>query len=467
MKNFISQINEEFIKKRNHSSNHERASKSSPCRLSSCAVISQEPPHGINSKDPLKGFVFDNDNKTFYKDVLGNDGKLHKLSIGKYFSLQNNGFIKKNDEGAEVWKAFVVNPTIIESISQETTKQKTVIDLVEEKEAARLKRKRWKEEQKQREISSYDPQLTFLKMQEKKDKNWARRNSTKRHKIRFCWIGGGKFVIVEDKLQLMKERKAKCPGMGWLNRVGDVCGHVLKEKVCKQTCGLRCCNDPYCVEHKQLHARLRLENFGIKSKTLFHYVLGFPWEDITKEGIRKKWKVGKDWFKIMKKLSPKGGENWGKALYVFDLERRPNNKIYPHFHVGNLPVGNVVEFQKMAHAVSKIIEEKHGVKIVFEVKGYRPIKSLFNYFAKRISGQFGHKSKGTEDSFASLMSDEQYFDIFYGSPHLRSSLGWPASKLANSLVKSVFNDPPTCPICGVTTLFSNRLSDDLNNEFPP
>lgn len=280
------------------------------------------------------------------------------------------------------------------------------------------------------------------------EKPWCRKQSTPRFKISL-YDG---FVIIEDKLDLLRQRIGGCPSMGYASWVCDSCGQIAKHSAYRLTCCCRYCPDLDCTENRRLHSLLRLRSFGVKASKLLHFEIGFPHvEEITKEEVKKLRQSANFWMKEMEKLgSPI------KALRILDILKKGQG-YYLHFHFASLPVGDVRKFGQNCHLAREKVMGELQTSFIVRIEGYKPRKSLYDYFSKRMAGMFGHKKKGTAHTFSTMMSLEQYFEVFFKSKHLWNSLGWKAKPDSN-LVTTVLNKPKACPHCShnTFTLVSNR-----------
>lgn len=276
---------------------------------------------------------------------------------------------------------------------------------------------------------------------------WCKKRSTPRYKLSL--LNG--IVIIEDKLDLFKQRIEECPKMGFASWVCDSCGQIAKHSAYRLTCCVRYCDDPACIENRKQHALLRLRSFNVRAPKLLHFEMGFAHvEEITKEEVKKLRRAVDLWMKEMEKLgSPI------KALRIFDILKKGEG-YYLHFHFASLPVGDVRKFGQNCHLARKKVMGELQLPFVVRIEGYRPLRSLYGYFSKRMAGMFGHKAKGSDETFSSMMGLEQYYDVFFRSKHLWNSLGWKAKPDSN-LVNLVLSKPQTCLHCSHNTfsLISN------------
>jgi hypothetical protein len=206
-----------------------------------------------------------------------------------------------------------------------------------------------------------------------------------------------------------------------------------------------------------------LKSFKIKSPNLYHFEIGFEHiSDLDDKTVKVLRRAVDLWMKEMKRLGTPV-----RALRVFDMLKKSSG-YYLHFHFASLPVGDVRKFGQNCHLARENMISKGQTPFIVRIEGYRPKKAIFDYFSKRMAGTFGHECKGTAQTFSDMMSLEQYFEVFFRSKHLYSSLGWKALPDSN-LVRIVLSCPKICPHCSHNTfsLISNDYLGEQDHPPPP
>ncbi len=180
-------------------------------------------------------------------------------------------------------------------------------------------------------------------------------------------------------LENLKVRMASCNAKANLHIhcANEECGHTETKKVVLH-CFVR--YSDCCYRSRFVKAKKRLQSFNIHSSRLIHLTVGFP----TMPEFHKKDKVVQQ--KLLQKfhrMCKKAGIEL-KGIRVFDFQDRKEE--YIHYHYALLP-GNIDirTLQKVRGELIAKTEQEFVVRII----GYRPKKSLFKYFAKRIAGCYG------------------------------------------------------------------------------
>lgn len=170
-------------------------------------------------------------------------------------------------------------------------------------------------------------------------------------------------------------------------------------KFCPITCGQtygRCCYD-----QRYNRSMARLKSYKIKTNRLIHVSIGIPEHTSTpsKELKREYEKILVKFHRLARRFY-----KW-RALRIFDMEQKGS---YHHFHYAVIPERKSFDLR----ILRKILRyASSGRLTTLSVHGFRSKRILFKYFAKRMSGKYGHKPK--EFFLEDIISYEVYHDLFF------------------------------------------------------
>ena len=170
-------------------------------------------------------------------------------------------------------------------------------------------------------------------------------------------------------------------------------------KLLPVTCGERF--GRCCYEQRYAKALKRLDCYRIKSTRLIHVSIGYP----SKHTLPSK-KQKHDMEKILVKFHKlvRRFYKW-RSLRIFDMSQGCS---YQHYHYALLPEKNQFDVR----ILRKLIKKASNGKIkTISLHGFRSKRMLFKYFAKRMSGCYGHEKETffLEDE----MSYQLYHDLFF------------------------------------------------------
>ncbi len=204
-------------------------------------------------------------------------------------------------------------------------------------------------------------------------------------------------------LDVVKRRLDSCGSMARITTHCLDCGDTVIQSVAI-SCQIRFCNCSHCVKMRITKAKRRLMQYAVKTDRMIHLVIGFkPMPHVFKQHKKTHEKVMGVFYKELKKV----GQEF-KGLRVYDFQ--DNDYSYLHYHHALLP-GYGSYDTKLIHKARGITEKKTGVSFIVKIIGWRNRKGLFNYFAKRMAGQYGEK--GNYFYLSDVMTMESFVENFY------------------------------------------------------
>lgn len=262
------------------------------------------------------------------------------------------------------------------------------------------------------------------------------------------------------KISIIKTRLKNCPKMGFARWICSDCQQVQEQsKPYRLTCSMRYCKDLHCVKSRIWKNKLRLHNLKISSKRLIHLVIGFPYVNRLNKALKTAQEsILRQITKEMKRLGTPLN-----AIRIFDISEK-EGEYYLHYHFALLPSKDYMKFKQNFDQVRK------KYKVIVRMIGWRPIKSLFNYFAQRMAGQYGHKATGTDFYLSDIMSVKEYVQNFFNIRSYNLIGDFPRAKRGN-LVNIFLSRPEKCAYCGSTRLrllpesYIQTLGDPPPNHF--
>jgi len=207
------------------------------------------------------------------------------------------------------------------------------------------------------------------------------------------------------RLENFAIRFEACRTMEWGSIKCNVCNTIVKKNAVKYSCLSPYCKQDICINNRKRIAYKILQSLNIKSRNLFHFIIGFPDVPRFTKDIRNTHSRQLAWINLeMKRLGTPL-----KMIRVRDIaiSKTNMNYIYVHYHCANLPVKDVRKFMQNL----KSLRNKAKFPMTMRIAHYRRIQSLYSYFSKRIAGLFEHKVHASKDAKASLSTDS--FSIGY------------------------------------------------------
>jgi hypothetical protein len=250
----------------------------------------------------------------------------------------------------------------------------------------------------------------------------------------------------------------------------DPHGHPLLKKPVRDTCDNKFCDCEYCVESRKIKARKRLEEYpifkkdskekGFRSKKdkAVHLHIDF---NITFENTDEEKKEREKTLKNIRRDFERKGFNL-IGVMVFDIkgkDKRGKIIYYKHYHLALYPPRFWETFKKVCGALT----EKYKGKAIIKNEGFKPKKSLVNYFVKIIAGQISGDAYGIEEHhtllYKDIMSPEDYNKFFLHKQVLRY-VGYDKKKGVKCVYHAERSEsvnnlyclgqrlPKKCPVCG-------------------
>lgn len=258
------------------------------------------------------------------------------------------------------------------------------------------------------------------------------------------------WLTIGNKHRLQYNKIQICPYMCWSYVVCNNCHNISVDQHTKKKTKVKmCCMSPYCTNPGCIKARINfhknyLFSLGIKAEKLIHLAVGFP---LIKEHDKKtrssQVKTLKKFLSVLEAL-----DGMHRAIVIIDFSKKEDGQKYAHFHIAVLPVKNTTEFHRSLEVARKTTQACLGVEFSVESFGYHNTEYIFNYFAKRLSGVFGHNDQGGEYGFADFMTAKEYFKNHYKRQRLwLIDLHRPRMR-AGVLSLFLNGNPRKCHICG-------------------
>lgn len=265
-----------------------------------------------------------------------------------------------------------------------------------------------------------------------------------------------------------------CDDLPWGNIYCNTsdCFEKLTKKPIKLTCLSPYCNHKECIKNRVRTINFRLHEFGIKSKNLYHFSVGFkPLEKITNED---RIKMQKSFIYFMKLLNKSYEKEYGQKLYSIcarDLNKskRNNDFLRLHYHIATLPIKDQNNFRSMTQRCSKKTQEKFGLEINPTWIGYRKRNNVLEYFAKRIAGVFGHnRFEEKQFTYQDIMGEDEYFEGFYKTKALTFfNLQYRSREATSGFIKELNVVPKICPKCHIPTKNNIRFEEIILKKTKP
>ena len=263
---------------------------------------------------------------------------------------------------------------------------------------------------------------------------------------------------LQENFDLEKETTPKVRPLCCENVRFYFCRHCGKVHGVPDTCNQFYCKK--CYKRKFNRAYKRFMELGIKTKKLFHVIIGFPYTDFSKnDRLRHQ--------KIMSDFRSFAGE-WFNGIRVFDLGYGTTTLYYAHYHHGLLPddvFSDVRQFRIILNKCVKDFCKKFNVSMTVRIAkntGWRTKKGLFAYFSKRVAGLMGDESKNTEWFIEDEVPFEEYLEIFYNIKKvvILGTLRKLCSNIAHPHIKR-------CPFCYSTDVVLYALELNSSVDHPP
>lgn len=197
----------------------------------------------------------------------------------------------------------------------------------------------------------------------------------------------------------------------------DLGANELEKKPCKEwvkyyfcyNCGkihsrTQTCNERYsrcCYNERFKRNIARLKSLKIISKRMVHVIVGFPKENKKLDKHNKK-----ELEKILVKFHRKLRIHYlFRGIRIFDLA---DDGMYEHFHYAIIPESKQLDVKVCRRILKQV---SGGYVKTLKVMGFRYKSGLLKYFAKRVSGLYGH---GKHEFFLEdIMSYKEYKNYFF------------------------------------------------------
>lgn len=252
------------------------------------------------------------------------------------------------------------------------------------------------------------------------------------------------YVPPPTDIERLAERIEVCPNLPWGHMNCNTCETQLTTKPFKQCCLSNFCKYPECSKTRIRIRSMKLGDYHIHSKKLYHFVLGFSAIDINDLDKKTRLRYHRTFKRVLKKLEEQYGEFY--YLSVRDLNKTKKGKVRLHYHIATLPLKDFRKFTSLLSAICKKIEG-----IAPSYKGYQKKSSVLSYFSKRASGEFGHNRKDERKfGFVDIMNLEQYYNVFFRTKTFNSNFSFRTRK-RSEFIRMLNNIPKHCPKCEIET----------------
>jgi len=270
-------------------------------------------------------------------------------------------------------------------------------------------------------------------------------------------------------VQTILRNVRKCREGNFVRVACKSCKNELSPTTIRLTCQNRFCSCPDCVEMRRLKAFGNLERLKVRSKSLIHLIVGF--ERIIGESKDKKKQREEVLSSIKIELEKCGIKLHAVSVWDMNVHEKKGFKFfYMHYHLALLPVK---DFRCLMLAVRKVQEKFKGIATIRN-EGYKPKKSLFNYFAKIQAGLVSTEEEHHTVTYSKILTIQEFREFFYHKRMLR--------KWALSSVSCVLHDtsgreymfkllgislPKKCPFCGCELSRANVFLKKITEEEKP
>ena len=174
------------------------------------------------------------------------------------------------------------------------------------------------------------------------------------------------------------------------------CGSMIEEEEKQILCHNRYCENPACIEKRYKRNYENLMNYKIKRTRLKHIIAGFPkYNNYTKEDKALEEHVLSIFFK---KLRAHGCDIAGFRIWDVNDQDKDNpdtDSRFVHYHYALISNDSTRDFNSdLWHQLRKETIKETGQEFNFQmVSKLRNRATLFSYFAKRMTGLYGHGDK--------------------------------------------------------------------------
>ncbi len=250
-------------------------------------------------------------------------------------------------------------------------------------------------------------------------------------------------------------RVKSCPDLMWGYPTckTENCNKKLTKKPIKLSCLSPYCDDVNCISNRVRCVNFRLKEFGIKSKQLYNFVIGFePIKTITKQDRILYQKIFRY---FMKELNLSYQKRFNKKLYSIATRDINLSKkgLRLHYHIATLPVKDYREFTAMINSSCEKAYKKFNIHLAPSFSGYKKTSSTLSYFSKRVSGVFGHnRNEEQQFTYKNIMSSKEYFHVFYKTKALNFfNLKFRSREARTEFISMLNVIPKICPNCQIPT----------------
>ncbi len=275
--------------------------------------------------------------------------------------------------------------------------------------------------------------------------SYSLQNPSTINPTRYFLIEGSK----KEKINKLADKIEFCPHLDWKHLVCMNCGTFAKKKIVKITCMSPFCKDSNCIINRRNLILKYFNSFHLKSKNFIHLIFGFP------HVVRYDKKVRLDHQNTFRKFA-RYMKDLGTPLRLIKVRdvTGKKNDLYVHYHCLQLPVKNIHLFSKnLVIARKKLITQSRNKDFGFTIRnvGYRSKGALFDYFAKRLCGQFGDVKNNEGYGYPDLMNLVTYYSTFFNTKAV-SLIGLRKRSAFSYVPLMVDNSPKRCENCGEMAL---------------
>ncbi|MBR9682788.1 MAG: hypothetical protein GOV02_03870, partial [Candidatus Aenigmarchaeota archaeon] len=219
------------------------------------------------------------------------------------------------------------------------------------------------------------------------------------------------------------------------------CGH---EHRIIAYCKIKYCDHLLCVKNRYIEALQKLVSFKIRSKQLFHYSIGSNRMSMSDVRIYTN--------RVILSMRRKG---WTMTtIRVLDIDARNSEiKGVNFYHVHIAQFGEAIDVKKFNTDIRASIKRIND-DLVFSIFGWRPQRNVFEYFAKRIACQFGHKDKEGIYFLPEVMDFKEFVETYHNKKILTLSDPEGLINIKGDVAKKLM-----CPICEIPLIYAGLTTE--------
>jgi len=245
----------------------------------------------------------------------------------------------------------------------------------------------------------------------------------------------------QRRLEHFANRVQDCKFMDWAHLVCNDCGNIVKEKAFHLSCLSPFCKNPECIKNRIRINKALLQSYGIYTKRLYHFVVGFePVKELTNSFRLKCDLLAKKFIKQIRSKFPNV-----YLIMVRDINQTTKG-LRVHYHIGGFGIKDFRFFSVQLQNITKSLSECSRTPLIVSLGGYSKREGIFNYFSKRASGVFGHTSKGDDFYYSDFMKLKEYFEVFYNKRKIWFYLNNLRVR-RTELIRLISHSVEKCPYC--------------------